>query len=162
MNQGQCINTDLTGYVCKCPQNYTGIQCQTSSTPCPPNYFNGEITQKPCSVFCADTDTCDGHYMCSNVGTKVCLTGWTGTDCITPNANATQDCPTGNCTNGGTCFNQTCCCAPGYEGPLCGKETDECESNPCQNGATCKDEVNRYTCVCAPGMYSITIFLLHT
>ena len=28
---------------------------------------------------------------------------------------------------------------------------DECESDPCQNGGTCNDDVNMYTCTCAPG-----------
>ncbi|XP_066275649.1 fibropellin-1-like [Branchiostoma lanceolatum] len=30
-------------------------------------------------------------------------------------------------------------------------DVDECISAPCQNGATCQDEVNSFTCQCAPG-----------
>ena len=30
-------------------------------------------------------------------------------------------------------------------------DIDECASSPCQNGATCNDQVNMYTCTCAPG-----------
>ena len=30
-------------------------------------------------------------------------------------------------------------------------ELNECESDPCENGGTCEDEINAYTCVCAPG-----------
>ena len=33
-------------------------------------------------------------------------------------------------------------------------DTDECASDPCQNGATCNDQVNGYTCACAPGYES--------
>ena len=33
-------------------------------------------------------------------------------------------------------------------------DTDECASDPCQNGATCNDQVNMYTCSCAPGYES--------
>jgi len=44
-----------------------------------------------------------------------------------------------------------CVCEDGFEGVLCGVETDECSSDPCQNGATCRDQLARYDCVCAPG-----------
>lgn len=30
-------------------------------------------------------------------------------------------------------------------------DINECASNPCQNGATCLNEVNQYSCRCAPG-----------
>ena len=30
-------------------------------------------------------------------------------------------------------------------------ELNECESYPCGNGGTCEDEINAYTCACAPG-----------
>ena len=30
-------------------------------------------------------------------------------------------------------------------------DIDECVSSPCQNGGTCIDDVNSYTCLCAPG-----------
>ena len=30
-------------------------------------------------------------------------------------------------------------------------DTNECASNPCQHGGTCNDQVNQYTCTCAPG-----------
>jgi hypothetical protein len=30
-------------------------------------------------------------------------------------------------------------------------DVNECLSNPCTNGGTCKDNVNGYTCTCAPG-----------
>ena len=30
-------------------------------------------------------------------------------------------------------------------------DIDECESFPCQNDGFCSDEINFYTCTCAPG-----------
>ena len=33
----------------------------------------------------------------------------------------------------------------------CVVDIDECESDPCENEGTCEDEVNAYTCACAPG-----------
>lgn len=30
-------------------------------------------------------------------------------------------------------------------------DINECESDPCNNGGTCNDEVNGYSCDCAPG-----------
>ena len=30
-------------------------------------------------------------------------------------------------------------------------DIDECSSDPCTNGGTCTDDVNAYSCVCAPG-----------
>ena len=30
-------------------------------------------------------------------------------------------------------------------------DIDECASGPCQNGGTCTDDINSYTCHCAPG-----------
>lgn len=30
-------------------------------------------------------------------------------------------------------------------------EIDECSSGPCQNGAVCNDQLNSFTCDCAPG-----------
>ena len=38
-----------------------------------------------------------------------------------------------------------------YKLPCDISELNECESDPCENGGTCEDEINAYTCVCAPG-----------
>ena len=106
------------------------------------------------AVPCQDTDSCEGHYTC-NGEQRVCRTGYTGEDCkkrdIDENSSDPQ-CPKGvQCKNGGTCFNNDCCCVAGYAGKYCETEIDECLSNPCQNGATCLDVLDRYICRCLPG-----------
>ena len=55
------------------------------------------------------------------------------------------------CLFGGTCFNNTCCCTPEYEGEICQTEVDACDPNPCLNGGLCRDELMGFTCFCAEG-----------
>ena len=33
----------------------------------------------------------------------------------------------------------------------CEEDIDECAPKPCKNGATCVNEINNFTCKCAPG-----------
>ena len=35
-------------------------------------------------------------------------------------------------------------------------DIDECSSYPCLNGGTCTDDVNSFSCVCAPGSTGLT------
>jgi len=107
---------------------------------------------------CFPTDTCDGgHYVCNNdTGEKICNDGYKGTDCKDRDFSGQDDpnCPSmGSCKNGGTCWNNTCCCLKGYDGILCNEDIIECLSDPCVNGGTCKDEVGGYRCKCHPGKY---------
>lgn len=45
---------------------------------CDNNYYGDD-----CSVFCLDTDSCEGHYTCDpDTGAKDCLTYWEGDDCL--------------------------------------------------------------------------------
>jgi len=55
-----------------------------------------------------------------------------------------------------------CVCQDGFEGILCGVETDECTSNPCQNGGTCQDKLGRYDCVCSPGYTGLILISVGT
>jgi hypothetical protein len=36
-------------------------------------------------------------------------------------------------------------------------DVNECSNNLCQNGGMCADEVNAYTCSCAPGFSGTTV-----
>ena len=35
-------------------------------------------------------------------------------------------------------------------------DINECDSYPCLNGGTCSDDVNSFSCVCAPGITGLT------
>ena len=66
-----------------------------------------------------------------------------------------DECLSGPCQNGGTCYdrvaNFTCVCPPGWTGKLCEQAVDECLSQPCLNGATCEDLVGNFICHCPLG-----------
>ena len=84
------------------------------------------------------------------------MVGYKGTDCKDRDWNKPDDpvCPSlGQCKNGGTCWNKTCCCVEGYDGVLCQNDIIECLSSPCVNGGTCKDEVGAYRCECPEGRF---------
>ena len=104
---------------------------------------------------CVSANSCDGHYLCNNVtGEKICMVGYKGADCKDRDWNKPNDpeCPSfGQCKNGGTCWNKTCCCVEGYDGVLCQNDIIECLSSPCVNGGTCKDEIGAYRCECPEG-----------
>ncbi|CAL8253571.1 unnamed protein product [Boreogadus saida] len=63
-------------------------------------------------------------------------------------------CESQPCLHQGVCQDQfqrfNCSCSPGWEGELCGEETDECSSTPCVHG-TCVDLLANYRCQCHPG-----------
>ena len=111
---------------------------------------------------CTDTDSCDGHYTCDPLTLeKICNDGFTGTDCMDRDFSGVIDpmCPGEGsaCKNGATCFDETCCCLPGFTDERCNTDINECVSDPCQNGGTCLDQINGYICYCADGEYSIQL-----
>ena len=84
---------------------------------------------------------------------KVCIAGFKGTDCKERDVQGEDpECSTlGPCKNGGNCWNKTCCCAKGYEGPFCGIDIIECRSNPCVNGVCKEGGIGEYKCICPEG-----------
>ncbi|KAK2143352.1 hypothetical protein LSH36_852g02016 [Paralvinella palmiformis] len=156
LNGGVCTDTVDGFYNCRCPFPFTGIQCETvipnpTSIPCSPDYYGSD-----CSLYCVAQNSCEGgHYSCEYDGRRVCLPGWQGPpECKMFYGDTTNECPEGSetrCHHGATCFNRTCCCAPGFTGERCETVIDECNSNPCQNGGTCDDFLAYYTCSCLPG-----------
>lgn len=46
---------------------------------CSANYFGTD-----CATYCIPRDDSLGHYTCnSNTGSKICINGWNGVDCLT-------------------------------------------------------------------------------
>ncbi|CAH1777875.1 unnamed protein product, partial [Owenia fusiformis] len=138
------------GYICTCPEQSTGINCETR-TGCPPNYYG-----PTCEVFCQAQNSCDGgHYTCDQLsGAKICRQGWRNSlmNCTekTISPEIDPDCPTtGQCIRG-TCFRQGCCCDDHYTGTFCEIPVDYCEGAPCLNGGTCTSQLGSYTCTCLP------------
>jgi hypothetical protein len=74
-----------------------------------------------CTVQCYAPNSCSaGHFYCNSNGVRTCLPGWSPLNtCLIKNLSSYLDpeCPvlTG-CLNGGSCFNGSCCCPPGYTG----------------------------------------------
>ena len=77
-NNSTCIDGGAAGYTCSCPANFTGVQCTTNYT-CAANYYGAD-----CDVYCLGVNACGlGHYTCNSTsGGQVCLSGWTGTNCL--------------------------------------------------------------------------------
>ncbi|KAK0069574.1 protein jagged-1b [Biomphalaria pfeifferi] len=153
-NGGTCFEQD-SEFWCVCPEMFTGEICETMRYPnknCKENYYGPN-----CEQYCKASYQCGstgGQYYCDELtGMKVCMFGWTGPQCDQrdPNANHAVPCPRSTCRNGGSCYNSTCCCLPGFTGSLCHIEILECESNPCLNDAVCSDLINGYLCTCKNG-----------
>lgn len=88
--------------------NSTAGSCASgcSNIPCAPNYYS----PPSCNTFCRALDSCKGHYTCNQTdGTKICMSGWSGTNCNISTSSSTSNC----CESGGTWFDGSCFCPPG-------------------------------------------------
>lgn len=136
----------------------------TTTTTCPPGKCTQTSLKRQVLLLsgrpqCQPRNDCHGHYECRR-GQKICLIGWTGENCTESNLSQLNDplgeCPDRTpCRNGGSCFNQTCCCQAGYYGNQCEIEVKACDSSPCKNRATCRDLVAeaRFQCDCRLGEF---------
>nr|CAI5869526.1 unnamed protein product [Callosobruchus analis] len=152
LNGGTCENTAPDTYLCRCPEGFSGVNCEVVDNPCAP---------QPClhGGTCVEAG---GSFSCS------CAAGWTGPTC---NINI-DECASAPCQNGGVCVDLEnsfkCNCTSAWEGHLCqfgdyrckcrvGWMGKNCDQNindcvgQCQHGATCIDLVNDYHCACQPG-----------
>ena len=134
--------------------DFTGVICETFSNETLTSTEIPLTSSSPTNMSCVPTNSCLGHYTCDDITMeKICLAEYYGPDCVQRNISSSNaDCPNQQpCSNGGTCFNNTCCCLPGYEGLICEIEVNKCASNPCQNGGNCTDQKAYFVCDCPPG-----------
>ncbi|XP_057328313.1 neurogenic locus protein delta [Microplitis mediator] len=134
---------------------------------------------KGCENLCRPRDDSFGHYSCSPIGERVCLSGWKGDYCNTPrclpgcneqygHCNQPNECTCSpgwhgpycdECVRYPGCLHGTCqqpwkCdCKEGWGGLFCNQDLNYCTNHkPCLNGGTCFNTgQGSYTCSCAPG-----------
>nr|XP_020459662.1 protein jagged-2-like isoform X2 [Monopterus albus] len=134
VNGGTCMNTEPDEYQCKCPEGYSGKNCEIAEHACVSN---------PCT----NGGTC--HKVPAGFECQ-CPPGWGGPTCATN----LDECASSPCAQGGTCINLEdgfeCVCPPQWEGRTCQIDISGCHGQ-CQNGATCKESTKGYHCQCPPG-----------
>lgn len=134
-NGGTCENNAPDEYMCRCPEGFSGVNC--------------EIVDNPCA-----TSPCWNGGMCSEINgtfSCTCAPGWMGPMCK-QNIN---ECESNPCANGGTCGDLVngyhCLCRSGWEGARCQLDADECKGEPCKNAKSCENVVGDYVCTCQSG-----------
>ncbi|KAJ8044486.1 Protein jagged-1a [Holothuria leucospilota] len=135
MQGAVCVNSPPNDYTCRCPQGYTGKNC--------------EIAQRVC-----DSDPCSHGGQCLELTTGfkcLCAPGWTGPQC----EENLDDCESVPCQHGGTCVDLVrgfeCLCTMQWQGPTCQFDADECMGQPCVHAFRCRNLVGDYLCDCQPG-----------
>ncbi|XP_055335350.1 protein jagged-2-like [Paramacrobiotus metropolitanus] len=88
-----------------------------------------------CNTFCKARNDFFGHWFCSPDAEKVCLDGWTGSNC--DKAICAPGCQNGVCSVPGECR-----CRNGWKGEKC----DQCVPHPACKHGTCTDKPGE--CVC--------------
>ena len=109
----------IEGYVCDCPSQTTGRNCQIT---CPLGRGGDfcEVAIPLCTDDFCTNGTCQEQL--KGAPTCLCQPGFTGERCELPN-----DCHTVDCLNGGTCVPEgpngepRCECPSGFRGPHCEK-----------------------------------------
>lgn len=146
-NNGQCVQTNSTAYICKCSDRFTGETCENEISSCSSDY---------CSNFgtCIETDR---KPVCE------CAPGFAGEFCeIRQNFCSNNPCESGQCLNSDEGF--ICKCPPGIIGRRC--HLRPCDYLPCHKNAQCVDlpilgaTRRSYRCVCPKGLKGITCSLV--
>ncbi|KAG1672648.1 Protein jagged-1 [Nymphon striatum] len=127
LNRGTCENTEPNDFKCRCPDGFSGVNCQIVDNMC---------LTRPCQNdgVCSEVN---GGYKCT------CRPGYTGEQCQIN----IDECASRPCKNGGICADLVnsykCKCPEGWQGA-----TLSDSPNPCRNGATCFNTNNDYYCQC--------------
>ncbi|GFR97028.1 fat cadherin, partial [Elysia marginata] len=135
LNGGQCKPSSLNEYVCICPGEFRGEQCELNPDPC---------LQNPCLAGgrCEKDSESPNSFLCHCHGSLLGSRCSYGSFCL-PNP----------CLHNGICVEgpnaPLCDCQPGYEGLYCEKTVDLCDPSPCHHGGTCHTMVDgSYFCNC--------------
>ncbi|XP_028293911.1 protein delta homolog 1 [Gouania willdenowi] len=148
-----CIDTGEGGYLCICPNGYTGDDCQIKKTRC---HSNGSPCQN--GGTCVDSDDSAASISC------LCPGGFSGDFCEI-SADSCQPNPclnAGNCTDHGLAF--TCVCPLGFTGFTCNDTSalTPCAGRPCANQAACVGQPEgTFRCVCQKGFSGPTCSVQH-
>lgn len=127
-------------FICKCPDGFTGAQCDKRQDPCSPN---------PCQV----------NAQCRRLGYDfqcACPPNRDGKLCQLQKGDICSSSP---CRNGGSCKSSPdatsffCLCRAGYRGNNCEHESDSCRPNPCMHDGQCISLKPGYKCSCTDGRY---------
>lgn len=166
-NGGMCYDT-YGSYICECPSNYAGFNCEQIVDPCStqPCGQGGSCISREDSFQCIcfhgySGEFCENGPSCPKECTEntECIAG----QCCEPDTSGKQcksiSSEVCECLNGGTCGKNTsiCICPEGFEGPICENDIDECEKTPniCVHGI-CVNQPGTFKCYCEPG-----IIILH-
>ncbi|XP_053960517.1 cadherin-related tumor suppressor-like [Anastrepha ludens] len=127
-------------YSCRCPDGFTGQQCDKQQDPCTPN-------------------PCEANAQCRRIGYDfqcICPPNREGKNCQQERGDV---CSSNPCRGGGSCRHSPdgasffCLCRPGYRGNQCEHVSDSCRPNPCLHGGQCVSLKPGYKCNCADGRY---------
>ncbi|KAI9551524.1 serrate [Daphnia sinensis] len=138
-NGGTCENTKPDEYLCKCPDGFSGTNCEVVDNVC---------ATAPCLHGGTCTVAINASFSCS------CPPGWTGDTC---HINV-DECASSPCLNGATCVDlengYRCQCADGWQGDTCHQDVDECSmAEMCRNSLSCENTPGNYTCRCVEGFH---------
>lgn len=166
-NGGSCSN-GVNGFVCTCPEYYTGVKCEMNLSKClnVECKNNGICLENTGRCLCATGFTgkhCESHIdscasnpcikgVCANIQNShkcFCYANYTGARCEIDMSH--KQCKEGLCLNNGKCVESpllegfVCQCQKNYNGILC-------EHSICSNGNACGENgklflLNSYTLI---------------
>src|SRR5262249_13886093 len=61
LNGGSCVSTNMTSFVCHCPEGYTGETCNTTFTTILPTFETSHITENTALLTSEKIDATESH-----------------------------------------------------------------------------------------------------